>query len=679
MRSLQDFHPLKPAEEALRIAAAEGGRCAIADRRPGICVENNEVRGEFIRFLALGGGDGALVHEGGLRLSGAYITGRLNLDGCSAIRPMWLEDCVISSTLDFYDADTKVISLDGSLLHGLRGDRAKIDGSLLLRRGFVCEGAIRLPGATIGGTIDCRGAEIRGRRGPTQNLAIDLSTATVQGNLELSHGFSANGLILLNDAKIGGLFDCTEGTFGAAPTGQHVPAPDPWERGVRAMKCHRLILNGSLYFRGSKSEGELSLAGAEIGGDIDCRRGHFRTAGDGERVALNFTRIDVSGNLYMSEGFEAFGKVQLNGARIRSNVVCRGGTFSIPDDLVSSDLAAPGDSFSEDALSLVNAEIGGALIFAAIERNGGPSATLNGSLDLKSAYAPVFVDDAASWPRRALIHIPGELRDVIHLDGFVYDRFAGNSPVDAASRKRWLQCQPPAHLGRDFKPQPFAQAIKVLKATGHTEEARSLAIEQQVYLLRRRIRQTPSRALGAILWAGTFGILAGYGYKPMRLFTIMALVGFVCGFIFKNAAEQGAFAPRDPQVVWATGLENCRPVNKDKVTGGAGQKANGNWAECGDPSGGAGKAFAEYTEFNPWLYSLDLILPLIDMKQYSSWLPIRQQVEVKLPPAGAFTLSEAATMELVWAEHLFGWLSSLLAIAVLRLWWSQATGSSEQG
>lgn len=656
---LADFEPLLFAERKLLDQVLTGGTCRIDGSRPASASPTNEIRGEFIRFLALGGDSHAPVHESGVRLRGAYINGGIELDGADKIRPLWLQECTISSLFSFFDARTKVISLDGSSVLAMRGDRAKIDGSLLLRRGFLCEGSLRLSGAEIDGSLACEGGTIKGSPRGAQLLAIDLATASIHGNVEFCNGFSATGLIWLDDALIGGLFDCTNARLNAGIIPEKPRDTQPWERGVRALKCHRLDLSGSLYLRGCTCLGEISFTGAEIGGDLDCRRGYFEAARDGEGTALRFTRVEVGGNVYLSGGFAAFGKVQLNGARVGANIDCQGGIFTIPDNSASTDFAAPGEIVSEDALSLVNTEVRGALIFAPTTENGGPSATFNGSLDLKSATVPVLVDDEASWPRKALKRKRGELRDVIHLDGFTYERLAGRAPTDADIRKQWLKCQPSTHLGEDFKPQPFEQLIKVLRTMGHPEQARRLAVERQGYFVRRRLAHWNKgmrgafRALGGLLWMLTVGFLIGHGYRPLRVLLIMALVGITCGFYFNLAAEQGAFAPRDPQLFLAPGFEKCRPVN------------GGNWRFCGDldPSRGVGLNFAEYPPFNPWLYSLDALLPVFDLKQQASWGPILQKVTIRLPRTRALELPSGATRLVVTLETLFGWLGSLLAVA----------------
>jgi hypothetical protein len=188
---------------------------------------------------------------------------------------------------------------------------------------------------------------------------------------------------------------------------------------------------------------------------------------------------------------------------------------------------------------------------------------------------------------------------------------------------------------------------------GHPEEARRLAIDRQGFLVRRRLSQWshgPSgaiSALGALVWAATVGLLIGHGYRPMRVLFIMAAVGLVCGYYFKIAAEEGVFAPRDPQVFMSEQLQECRPAN------------GGNWTRCVDK---VGSKFAEYPQFNPWVYSFNVLLPVVDLQQEKSWVPMQRDVRINL---GRHWLTVPAwgTNAIVLAELVFGWVASLLAIA----------------
>ncbi len=646
MVSLQDFLPLKPAEQRLLDVALTGKQCAFARSRPDAPTEANEVRADFLRFLALGGENRSALSESGLRVQGAYIDGAINLDGATKVRPLWLQDCTISGEFSFSDAETKVVSLDGTAVSTIRGDGVRVDGSLLLRRTAV-EGSLQLFGAEITGTLSCTGCTIYGRNWRSQRVAADLATITIGGNLELRNGFRANGLIQLDDGEIGGTFDCSEANFAAGFDETRKQQSGRWDRAIRAMKCHRLNLRGSLYLRDCECEGELSFSGAQIGGDIDCRNGHFRHVGNGDATALRFTRVEAGGNIYLSAGFTAGGKVQLNGAIVRGNIDCRGGTFLVPH-LTSQDFAAPGEAISEDAISLVNAEVKGALIIGPIERKEEPAAVFKGSLDLKSAYIDVVVDSRQAWPEP--LHSSG-LRNVIHLDGFTFGRFAGTAPVDAKARTEWLKRQPAAHMKQDFKPQPFEQLIKVLRSMGHPEEATRVAIKRQGFLIRRNLsrwRTGPFRALGALIWGATGGLLIGHGYRPMRVLVIMAAVGFACGYYFKLAAEKGVFAPRDAQVFLHEAFKDCRP------------EAGGVWTNCASK---VGDKFAEYPQFNPWVYSFNVLLPVVDLQQEKSWVPMQKAINIELGGGRSFPVPRWGTNAIVLTELIFGWIASLLAIA----------------
>ena len=649
MVSLQEFEPLKPAERKLLDAALKGEHCSFGDPRPGSATEANEVRADFLRFLALGGENRTTVHESGIRVQGAFISGAVNLDGATKVRPLWIEDCTIGGEFRFSDAETKVVSLEGTAVSSIYGDGVRVDGSLLLRRAII-DGSLQLFGAEIGGTLSCTGCTIAGKPWRAQRLSANLETVTIGGNLDFRGGFRANGVILLDNAEIGGTLDCTRSEFFAGFDDTHPAEAGRWEpRARRTMKCHRLNLKGSLYLRDCVCDGEASFSGAQIGGDLDCRNGQFQCTGNTGSTALRFTRIEVGGNIYLSDSFEAKGKVQLDGAIVRGNIDCRGGTFSVPHS-ISHDAAAFGQAFSQDAVSLVNAKVASALIVAPIEGKQEAPAIFNGSLDLKSAHVHVLVDSPQAWPKRK--HSNG-LRNVIHLDGFTYERFGGGAPVDAGIRKKWLQRQPPAHLGRDFKPQPFEQLINVLRDMGHPDEAQRLAMDRQGYLINRRLARwwagprEALGALGALLWAVTGGLLIGHGYRPLRVLWIMGAVGLACGFYFKVAAGQGVFAPRDSQVFLAEQFKECRP------------EAHGNWTKC---AAIAGEKFAEYPQFNPWVYSFNVLLPVVDLQQEKSWVPMQKEVSFVLG-GKPVTVPDWGTNALVLAELVFGWVASLLAVA----------------
>ena len=68
----------------------------------------------------------------------------------------------------------------------------------------------------------------------------------------------------------------------------------------------------------------------------------------------------------------------------------------------------------------------------------------------------------------------------------------------------------------------------------------------------------------------------------------------------------------------------------------------------------------EYTTFSPYLYSLDLVLPLVDLQQDRDWAPI-----VMGDDGRTFIWPGVFIRFVMWSEILFGWAMSLLLVAVL--------------
>jgi hypothetical protein len=65
MVALQDFVPLKPAEQKLLAVASTGKQCSFGRARPLAPAHDNHLRADFVRFLALGCDAAATVHESG--------------------------------------------------------------------------------------------------------------------------------------------------------------------------------------------------------------------------------------------------------------------------------------------------------------------------------------------------------------------------------------------------------------------------------------------------------------------------------------------------------------------------------------------------------------------------------------------------------------------------------------
>jgi hypothetical protein len=148
----------------------------------------------------------------------------------------------------------------------------------------------------------------------------------------------------------------------------------------------------------------------------------------------------------------------------------------------------------------------------------------------------------------------------------------------------------------------------------------------------------------------------------------MVVVWFVSGIFYYYAAHEGIFAPTNPLVFNNARYVDCR-AGKDGTFNAEGRRR---WFGCPSLS-------EEYTTLSPFAYSLDLILPLVDLQQERDWapmLPATKHGDVTLfgSPAEAlestwrdyigFSLNHVTRL-LMWFEVLFGWAGSLALVAVL--------------
>lgn len=179
---------------------------------------------------------------------------------------------------------------------------------------------------------------------------------------------------------------------------------------------------------------------------------------------------------------------------------------------------------------------------------------------LDSCKVGVLADSMTSWPTDASID----------LDGFQYQRLASEIPM--RERLRWLRQATPA-----FSPQPYDQLASCFLMNGHENEARNVRVEAT-----RRSYQSGNP--GKRAWGALQDVILGFGYRPSRalFFFVILWIGAALWFLF------GAGRCDRPG---ATTQALC-PIRRD-----------------------------EHPTWDPWLYSLDLLIPVLDLGQEKSWDP----------------------------------------------------------
>lgn len=165
---------LTSAEEELIGCCQEGRLCKLGDgNRPSTPSDARTVGADLLRYLITGGGDGCLVHDGGTKIKGAYISGLLNLRHARACGATTLDNCVFEKKIYAEYCHFNTLSLEGSTLRdGLNAKGAEIAGGVFIREGFVSHGRIQLKDAIIRGPLSCVG----GRFCPKGDIALNLQS-----------------------------------------------------------------------------------------------------------------------------------------------------------------------------------------------------------------------------------------------------------------------------------------------------------------------------------------------------------------------------------------------------------------------------------------------------------------------------------------------------------------------
>lgn len=132
-RSLRDFEPLNTAEELVLRGCNTGEPISIGRDRPHVPYPVRTVRGSFLRFLILGGDDTTAIHERGILLRGAYISGRLDLRKTTTTAPFELQDCTFEQQLMLSEAHVAgAFRLRGCRLPAIVANRCTLQSDLHL-------------------------------------------------------------------------------------------------------------------------------------------------------------------------------------------------------------------------------------------------------------------------------------------------------------------------------------------------------------------------------------------------------------------------------------------------------------------------------------------------------------------------------------------------------------------
>lgn len=330
------------------------------------------------------------------------------------------------------------------------------------------------------------------------------------------------------------------------------------DRRGRAITADGLSVAQDLQAELIETYGEVSLRGAKIGVSLSLRGSRLRAAAD--RRALNAPQLSVERTLY------------LTGAWVSEATGDQGAT---PPFGTVTGGAVGGAAGRGSRLQPFECH-GGARLD---DGRFGDSVDLNGARFLLGPREELSLRRITSPELRFNAERPEEGRVVLNgakvvtlidlaaswpgpgglaMNGFVYENLVPQELFPLSRRLEWVASATP-----EYSPEPYERLATVLRNSGEDADAREVLLAKQ----RRRRETLP---LAAKLWGFLQDWTVAYGYRPGRAALWMAVLWGV-GTL--------TFAQVDPP-----------PFKKD-----------------------------EHPVWNPALYSLDLLVPVINLGQDGHW------------------------------------------------------------
>ncbi|WP_157984653.1 hypothetical protein [Lentzea terrae] len=585
-----------------------------------------------------------------------------------------LRHCTVSGRIDLMGAHvTGQLVLRGSHVDGRGGEAVKADGlhvdqDLICSDGFSTDGLTRMIGAVIGGQFICDGATFRN---PGEKTTLELNGLIVKEHVFWREGFTVHGRVSLRGAQIEGTLDChrahfvNPGELALEAVGMHVHQVVKFSSGCKvdgeinltgcrvggwvdftggefvnegrkAVDLARASIAQNLIFQaGAVVKGKVLLAGADVGGSLWAQGGRFENETD---TAIDATGMHVHRDVLLSEktlgsvadtdGFLARGRVVLSDVRVGGNLDCTGGRFTNPqrDAMIARGLTVTRDALlrngfvaegrvdlgdakvggsldftgarlgergealrcdrvtvdqsvsfvkvrAEGSVHMCNAKIGADVSFAgaalmssktALELKG---SVVGSTLRLKFAERPAGALNFCRLRVATVVDKQSDWPDDAKLSNFVYGALREGS-THVSKRIAWLQRH------HEYVPQVYRQLASAYRAAGLHHEAAKVLIAGED---KRRRERTglPGRVHRTLWWI--LKPTVGYGYRPFWVLGWLAGLVVVGGVVF-HVLGTGSFISTRNEV----------PVAR----------------------------------FDPWLYTIDLLLPVVSLKHSDLWVPL---------------------------------------------------------
>jgi hypothetical protein len=569
---------------------------------------DGDIHGSLVlRDSRLTNADGIALHANRLQLAGALLASGIHTTG--EVRIPGLRS---GGNVNFAGA-----TLDNPGGAALDANGLQVGGNLHLTTDpvagrFRSTGRLFLPSARIDSDFSLRGALLQPPRREFHEVPADerffdpeatliADRIRVDGNVELDRGLECTGTVRIVNAHIGGSLRLTRATIdlsgGQEPFVEKIGEPGPGPYQHRALHLDGTDIRGGIDVRNARIAGQVRLVDVNARGSV-VLDGAILSNRHGD--AVEGRRFTTGGNLD-ARGVTVFGSVLLPGGTIGSNLDLGGSRLVSPgqyrDRSPKPSVDLRGSRIGRDLICATRerqpfsvhgeirmrrAEVGRETNFTGAELGSGPAVTaLNafglitqelrlavgarprGKIILRHARCASLADNDRFW----------DAEGRIDLEDFRYDSLA--VPIDLRDdavikeRLRWLR-----HGMRDaYRPGPYDQFAAMLRASGNEEHASSVLIAKQRW--RYAALAEGYRVFGPSvrLWSLLQRWTVGYGYRAIRalLWLLACLVAGTGWFILHPSVK--TVSSDDAELVW-----------------------------------------------NPLLYTLDQLVPIVDFGQENRWL-----------------------------------------------------------
>ncbi|TQM82062.1 hypothetical protein FHX81_4454 [Saccharothrix saharensis] len=523
---------------------------------------------------------------GELRMAGAHVGGYCNLSGGTLTNPLG---------------------------HSVNGTGLHVGGNLLMND-CALRGTVLLAAARVDSALTLRGTSAADGRAdddaldphsdPDATLVFD--RIAVGGDVQLDRGFTSAGAVRMVNATLGGTLSLSGGTFDAMgeadsePTGYGralaTDTAEPTGYG-RALHLDGTTIGGDVIGRQASVRGQLRMVDLQAKGSL-ILDGSTLDNPRADAVLGNRSRI---GSNFAAREVEVTGGLELRGVHVGANLDLRGSRITKPGryrhqpagkpsldvggavigrDLIcargAKEFVAHGGVRARRAqvgrmATFTGAVLGDKLDAHAVNLLGmqvpelelKPIGPPRGDVTLRQVRCTVLDDNEHFWGATGWID----------LEEFRYDSL--RHPIDLRDdgeverRLRWLR----QAMRRTYRPGPYDQFAEMLRAGGNDEHAAIVLVEKQ--RLRYRAVAEGRRWLRplVLLWSWLQRAMVGYGYRPARALAWL-VVAWLLGSTWFAAGPELAEINADDELSW-----------------------------------------------NAWLYTIDLVVPIVDFGNKNRWNP----------------------------------------------------------